>query len=626
MAPRQGSDPAVRQTPMPLSGDGRELLGLVVDQRYRLNTVLGRGGMGLVFGATHLQLRREVAVKILHPSLAASSDVRSRFEREALAVGKIDHPNCVATFDVGRLADGSLYLAMELLEGCPLADVLAREGQLAPERALRILRHILRGLSGVHHAGLVHRDIKPDNIFLVRQGDDMDFAKILDFGIAKPMVGEIVEDGVRLTQAGMAFGTPIYMSPEQALGNKLDGRADLYAAAVIGYEMLAGELPFYSDDRLEVMSMHVAKPVPAMRTRMELSQGHAVPKAVERLIANGLTKKPEDRYASAEDFIAAIDDALGLLQRDVASPHSRTVVDSPSLPADAGPVDQTASQTLDELLLQLPRAAPVRAPLPIPRPAENLPQPMEMPREKPRRVLHIATFAGAITLGIAAAVLTAPENHPPGANLPAAALTPQPSVAVHPEDPEPTPKIPDAAEPTTPSQEQLALGHESAAQGKTNAALAAYAKALSLSPASSSDSILLTNLAAMARSTDPEVVADAFDMWLGRTEDPTAVTAVLEAAVSESIERRRAARPFIDRYKLADRVDWVRSYGLDLAQEPTCKTRRKAVAQLRALKNAEAIPLLKRAIAKRQRRRNSCLLQDTRAAIRFLKRRAPARK
>src|SRR4029078_11237467 len=144
---------------------------------------------------------------------------------------------------------------------CRIDGVLEKEAQIPPGRALHILARVLRGLGGIHAAGLIHRDIKPENIFLVAQGNDMDFAKILDFGIAKPMSGELSDDGVKLTQAGMAFGTPIYMAPEQALGNKMDGRADLYAAAVIGYEMLCGQPPFYSEDKLEGMAMNTARPV-----------------------------------------------------------------------------------------------------------------------------------------------------------------------------------------------------------------------------------------------------------------------------------------------------------------------------------------------------------------------------
>ncbi|TMQ19443.1 MAG: serine/threonine protein kinase [Deltaproteobacteria bacterium] len=309
MGRADGTDPALVDTPVPLEGDGHELLGVVIDGRYRLDATLGRGGMGLVYRAAHIGLRRQVAVKILHPSLAMSPEVRNRFEREALAVGKIDHPNCVSVYDVGRLPGGALYLAMELLEGRALADVLEQEGQVAPGRALHILAGILRGLAHIHTAKLIHRDIKPENIFLIRQGDDEDFAKILDFGIAKPMAASDLDDGVKLTQAGMAFGTPIYMAPEQALGNPMDGRADLYAAAVIGYEMLCGQPPFYSDDKLEVMSMHTARPVPPMRQRM-IRGARPVPSSIERLVVRGLTKKPADRYATAEDFLAEVESAL----------------------------------------------------------------------------------------------------------------------------------------------------------------------------------------------------------------------------------------------------------------------------------------------------------------------------
>ncbi|MCW5806099.1 MAG: serine/threonine protein kinase, partial [Deltaproteobacteria bacterium] len=307
-------------------GDGLEMIGRVLDGAYRLDAVLGRGGMGLVFRATQLGLRREVALKVLHPSLAASPDVRNRFERERIAAGKIDHPNCVSVYDAGQMQDGSWYLAMELLEGKPLADVLEQEGQLAPGRALHILAHILRGLGHIHQAGLIHRDIKPENIFLIRQGQDEDFAKILDFGIAKGMTKNDLDDGVKLTQAGMAFGTPIYMAPEQALGNPMDGRADLYAAAVLGYEMLVGQPPFYSDDKLEVMSMHTAKPVPPMRQRL-IKGARPVPSSIERLVVRGLTKKPGERYANADVFLAQVEEALetpdgGVTDVNFERPHT----------------------------------------------------------------------------------------------------------------------------------------------------------------------------------------------------------------------------------------------------------------------------------------------------------------
>ncbi|MGN6107633.1 MAG: protein kinase domain-containing protein [Kofleriaceae bacterium] len=393
---RDGTDPlALEAAEAALEdGDGSELVGQLIDGRYRLEATLGRGGMGLVYRAAHVGLRRQVAVKILHPSLAASSDVRSRFEREALAVGKIDHPNCVSVYDVGRLPDGSLYLAMELLDGRSLADVLEQEGQLAPGRALHILAGILRGLSHIHAAGLIHRDIKPENVFLIRHGSDEDFAKILDFGIAKPMTGKSdLDDGVKLTQAGMAFGTPIYMAPEQALGNPMDGRADLYAAAVLAYEMLCGQPPFYSDDKLEVMSMHTAKPVPPMRARM-IKGGRGVPSSIERLIQRGLTKKPSERYASAEVFLAAVEDALATPdggRTDVQFERPDTTGSQPLITDDGqvritGTSDFVHDDIHDEASSQIASAIDEALAAPAPAPAPRLatpPRGAKRPSEPP---------------------------------------------------------------------------------------------------------------------------------------------------------------------------------------------------------------------------------------------------
>jgi serine/threonine protein kinase/tetratricopeptide (TPR) repeat protein len=697
MAPTDVTDPTSRNTPFPLDSDGSELLGSVVDGRYRLEATLGRGGMGLVFRATHIGLRRQVAVKILHPSLAASPDVRSRFEREALAVGKVDHPNCVATYDVGRLPDGSLYLAMELLEGRSLADVLEQEGQLAPGRALHILAHILRGLSGIHNAGLIHRDIKPENIFLIHQGNDMDFAKILDFGIAKPMAGELSDDGVRLTQAGMAFGTPIYMAPEQALGNKMDGRSDLYAAAVMGYEMLCGQPPFYSDDKLEVMSMHTAKAVPPMRSRM-IRGGRPVPSSIERLIIKGLTKKPADRYANAEVFLAAVEDALHTPDGGVTDVNferigdetgARSLLDESGRVALEMPEDSARDigDAIDEVLTQTPtspvqpaktqtpgrgvarpraqsptedKRAPTKlgvepptvvdppviaAGAPLGRraqggvgigipytgpsgepifgltPEERLAQ---IPKKKRRWPLYIAILGGALGLGVAIALITAPSSGDDKKDEPKLdPTTPagQASDALERGDPNAAIKILDNAKQLIERDPdaQLVLGHARAALHQSGAALAAYGKALNLMPTLAANPTLRANLRAMAADKDPDVVMNALDTWFGRTDDPGAKDALLKAVVSQSLDRRHAARPVIDRYKLADEVDWVTSYGLDLEQELTCEKRREAVAHLRALNNPKAIYPLERAVVKRQLRRNACLVDDAHSAIGFLK-------
>jgi len=659
MAPGEGTDPALQSE----DSDGEELIGTLIDGRYRLDKVLGRGGMGLVFRATHQGLRRQVAVKILHPSLVNASDVKSRFEREALAVGLIDHPNCVATYDVGRLSDGSLYLAMELLEGQSLADVLEKEAQLAPGRALHILAHVLRGLSGVHAAGLIHRDIKPENIFLIRQGDDMDFAKLLDFGIAKPIKGELSDDNVKLTQAGMAFGTPIYMAPEQALGNPMDGRADLYAAAVIGYEMLCGQPPFYSEDKLEVMSMHTAKPVPPMRNRL-VKRGKPVPSSLEKLILRGLTKKPGDRYASAEVFLAAVENALSTPdggQTAVEFERPARDTGSQSLVSDGGDValednSYAIGSAIEEALAVAPenKAAPKGAtphrPTPMspptverttigpPPPAPAAPQPPLVAPGAPRG----RAAAGGVGIGLP---YTGPSGEPIFGLTPEQRLAQVPpskkkyfiyggiaataivigiviAVVTRPEetkkiDPQ-TPaglaltaldngkhdeaiKIIEGAKETTANdpQAQLILGHAYAGRNDAIEALATYRIAIRLDPAIGEDERLLANLRAWSANTKQQDVVANSLDIWQASGDPEGKAALFKAVESPSIVRRHAAIEVLDKRSLGTKLDRVKAYSLDLQDQPTCPERLEAVHKLKSIADPEAIPALQRAIIRK---------------------------
>jgi len=663
MAPsKDGTDPALVNTPVPLEGDGSELIGLVVDGRYRLDSTIGRGGMGLVYRATHLGMRRQVAVKILHPSLAASPDVRSRFEREALAVGKVVHPNCVATYDVGRLPDGSLYLAMELLEGKSLADVLEQEGQLAPGRALHILAHVLRGLGSIHNAGLIHRDIKPENIFLIRHGEDLDFAKILDFGIAKPMSGELSDDGVRLTQAGMAFGTPIYMAPEQALGNPMDGRADLYAAAVIGYEMLCGQPPFYSEDKLEVMSMHTAKPVPLMRNRL-IKHGKPVPSSIEKLILRGLTKKPGDRYPSAEVFLSAVESALhtpdgGQTDVSIERPTGR---DTGSLPLvdDRGELNIGINDAIEEALgvapvaatpsrakrstatpnvpsasrdssrdstgrvpttVGAPPAPPVVAPLSEPRgrgrqggvgiglpytgpsgePIFGLTPQQRLDQGKGARKKYFI-YGGVLAAAIIIGIVIAIATAPGGKKLDPNTPAGQASEAMKRGDYIGAIRIIESKKDVTDGDPdaQLVLGHAYAAKNEPPQAISAYRRALALAPELETDKAMRANLRAMAGSKDADVVQNAFAIWVGHTKDKDANELLFKALESPDIERRHAALRVMDLYKLGEAIDRIRAYTRDLQDEPTCERRAEAVAKLRAIGDPRAIEALERAIKRK---------------------------
>ncbi|MEO7731557.1 MAG: serine/threonine-protein kinase, partial [Kofleriaceae bacterium] len=653
MGRADSTDPALVHTPVPLDGDGHELIGMIIDGRYRLDATLGRGGMGLVYRAAHVGLRRQVAVKILHPSLAASPEVRNRFEREALAVGKIDHPNCVSVYDVGRLPDGSLYLAMELLEGRALADVLEDEGQLAPGRALHILAGILRGLAHIHYSKLIHRDIKPENIFLIRHGQDEDFAKILDFGIAKPMEASDLDDGVKLTQAGMAFGTPIYMAPEQALGNPMDGRADLYAAAVLGYEMLCGQPPFYSDDKLEVMSMHTARPVPSMRQKI-VRGGRPVPPSIERIVVRGLTKKPSDRYSTADEFLAEVEHALRTPDggvTDVSFDRSGDTGSVPLVSADGevhitGATDfapeaaDVIADAIDEALaapssaprapaspaalfqrstptpkggvgLGLPYTGPEGQPIFGLTPEQRLasaaltsehrgldgvggvanalePEPRAptfVPRLRKRLGMYLVIATCAIAIGVVVAMITANANREPVAPDPATPAGAAYEALDH-GDPSRALAILEANQGTIGNdpRAQLVLGHVRASRNESGLALAAYQHALDLDPEIEHDEKLRAALRAMAGGTqDYAVVAQAFDLWVGRTHDPEAKKLLLLGAVHDDMARRKAMRPVIERRKLADEVDWLKAYTLDLEQDTPCRARRDAVSKLRAL-------------------------------------------
>jgi tRNA A-37 threonylcarbamoyl transferase component Bud32 len=279
-----------------VTAEPASLIGSIIGERYRILAPLGQGGMGAVYRAEHLMMKKELALKLLHPELGRLDEVARRFEREAEAAARLGHPNIINVTDFGRTPDGSLFLVMELLSGPSLTELIEKSGPLPPERALHILRQILRALDHAHAAGIVHRDLKPDNIILVERDGEVDIVKLLDFGIAK-----ITDQGKEsLTQAGVVFGTPEYISPEQAMGEEADGRADLYAAGVILYEMLTGERPYHGESRVEVVSMHLTRPIPTLPATL--------PRKLDRLVQRAMAKKRDDRYPTAAIFLRALDE------------------------------------------------------------------------------------------------------------------------------------------------------------------------------------------------------------------------------------------------------------------------------------------------------------------------------
>ena len=281
-------------------GSAEARIGMLVEERYRLSALLGEGGLCAVYRAEDLQRARTVAVKILPGGLATRADLAARFQREATTGKRIEHPNVVAVFDSGALADGSLFLVMELVEGRSLADVL-EEGRLPVARAVAIARQILLGLDGAHRLSIAHRDIKPDNVMLVTAGGQ-ETVKLVDFGIASND-----RAAVKLTAAGVVFGTPEYISPEMAMGLAVDARADLYSCGVVLFEMVTGRLPFTGDMKA-LLSAHVTQTPPLARG---VAPDANIPPALENVILRSLAKLPEKRFPSAAAMVEALDAATG---------------------------------------------------------------------------------------------------------------------------------------------------------------------------------------------------------------------------------------------------------------------------------------------------------------------------
>lgn len=275
-------------------------VGTVIDGRYKVETVLGEGGMGVVYRCTHQIIGKKLALKVLRADLARDVEVTERFLNEAKAASAIGNAHIIDISDFGQFADGATYFVMEYLVGNPLSSILTPGEPLPTPRLLHLARQIAEGLSAAHAAGIVHRDLKPDNVFLIERGSDPDFVKILDFGIAKVSTSE-----GKLTRAGTVFGTPHYMSPEQAAGTSVDHRGDIYSLGVMLFEMACGKIPFDADNFMGVLSQHMYKAAPILS---EASPRPAeLPKGLEAVVMKCLSKRPESRYQSMAELIVELD-------------------------------------------------------------------------------------------------------------------------------------------------------------------------------------------------------------------------------------------------------------------------------------------------------------------------------
>ena len=330
------------------------LIGVELDGRYRIERQIGEGGMGVVFLARHMVIEKAVAIKVLRAEVAEDEAVVKRFVQEARAASRIGHPNIIDVTDFGTTKDGLTYQVMEYLEGQTLSALLHTEGPLDLTRSLAIVAQMARALGAAHDKGIIHRDLKPENVFLMNRDGREDFVKIVDFGIAKvqPTDGDSAQP--RLTRIGTVFGTPEYMSPEQASGrNDVDVRADIYALGVILYEMLCGSVPLRGDTTVRTLAMQMLDdPAPIREAYPEVE----ITPEQEEVIMRALAKKRSERHATMADFLSALEDVTTHTELDLprvmqqerqsAGLESQHAFDTiPEAPSHELPTSATQSKT-----------------------------------------------------------------------------------------------------------------------------------------------------------------------------------------------------------------------------------------------------------------------------------------
>jgi serine/threonine-protein kinase len=299
--PRQPT-PLTSQLPPPAVDV--DLTGKLLNNRYQVEAKIGEGGFGAVYRATQVGMNRKVALKVLHARMAKDQQVVGRFRREAQASSLLRAPHTVQVYDFDQSPEGIMYLAMEMLTGRSLHSILQEDGAIEPLRLTRILDGIADSLGEAHAQGIVHRDIKPENVFLEPRPTP-DFAKVLDFGIAKIVGGEGgLSGGPALTAAGQTLGTLEYMSPEQLMGQQLDGRSDLYALGIMAYELVTGQLPFPSKTPGEMITAHL-KTVPPPPSKATPNRN--IPPLLDQIILKLLAKKRDDRYRDTAELRADLD-------------------------------------------------------------------------------------------------------------------------------------------------------------------------------------------------------------------------------------------------------------------------------------------------------------------------------
>jgi len=594
------------------------LVDTIMGERYRILARIGEGGMGTVFRVEHTLMKKVLALKLLRPEFSSVPDAARRFEREAQSASRLNHPNIISVTDFGHGAGGELFLVMEFVAGETLSEVIEREGCLEIGRACHIACQILLALEHAHNEGVIHRDLKPANVMLVKDSDPRkpETVKILDFGIAKMSQSQGSDEP--LTRGMMIFGTPGYMSPEQAAGQEADGRADLYSCGIILYEMLVGRKPFEDPDLVKLLGMQITAAAPRFA---EVVPDARIPPALETVVMRVLEKERDKRYASATELREAIEHA----STDAAELGARFAASSVRMGFTLGaklwakrPVVVSVGQRVWSRICAVKakideRAHPVLKLLP----------------EKPRRyavpgvvviLLLVLLFARGGRKG-ASPKLEPPKPKPVAAEMKSpikhieetmakgllteARVLIMQQISAHPKD----------------GRVRYLLGNLEFADKNPSAGLQAYEEALRLDPGLRADAALLVNI--RSEINDRKLGLAALEMMSKQVGKPASDILADLASDDRRPEFRQAAREACESLDCTKKVDLVNSYALDLSLGHSCEEKRAAVVKLGETGDARAIEHLKRARYGRGGLfsgligggGNSCIIKDIDAAL-----------
>ena len=590
----------------------------IIGERYRVLDKLGEGGMGTVFRVEHVHMKKTLALKLLRPEFGNVPDAARRFEREAQSASRLNHPNIISVTDFGHGGGGELFLVMEFVAGEPLSDILAREGRLQVGRACQIAVQILRALEHAHREGVVHRDLKPANVMLVKDPDPRrpEAVKILDFGIAKMTQAQGNEEP--LTRGLMIFGTPAYMSPEQAAGQEADLRADLYSCGIILFEMIAGRKPFIHDDLVKLLGMQITAPPPRIS---DVAPDVSVALDLENVIMRVLEKDRDRRFATAAEFR----EALEVSSTDVAELGARFAAESVRMGRTAG-AKLWAKRSAAIALARRGWTGACRAKAGL----DKLAYPaLKLLPEKLRRFV-LPTLTLLLIVGL---LLVRGGGRGASPKL---------------EPPKPKPVAPELRSPIKAIEENMAKGHLTEARviimqqisshpkdGRVRfllgnlefadknpvAGLRAYEEALRLDPGLRGDAALLVNI--RAELDDKKLGFAALEMLVKQVGKPAGEVLASVATDDRRLEFRRYAREGCESLGCLEKVDLVASYSLDLIQGRSCEEKREAVKKLGETGDKRAIEPLKKARSEPRsllggilgRSSNACIAKDINAAL-----------